>query len=353
MSLIIVTGSGGLVGSESARFFHEKGWDVVGIDNDMRSQFFGADASTSSNRQKLERDLKRYTHVSVDIRDGAAIEALFARYGTFVDAVIHAAAQPSHDWAARDPQVDFGVNAVGTLNMLEAARRHCPNAPFVFTSTNKVYGDTPNRLPLVENETRWVVDPSHPYSALGIDESMSVDQTLHSVFGASKTAADIMVQEYGRYFGMPTAAFRGGCLTGPAHAGAELHGFLAYLVRAVVDGLPYRIFGHKAKQVRDNLHAHDLVEAFWEFVQAPRSGEVYNIGGGIWSNCSMIEAIGFAESYVGKKLDWTYLDEARIGDHIFWISDVSKFRAHFPAWSVKHDVPAIIREIADACLARR
>ncbi|MFN0115816.1 MAG: NAD-dependent epimerase/dehydratase family protein [Paracoccaceae bacterium] len=353
MSLIIVTGSAGLVGSESARLFHARGWDVVGIDNDMRSRFFGAEASTLANRDKLERDLKGYVHSTLDIRDAAAVEALFARYGSAIGAVIHAAAQPSHDWAARDPQMDFAVNALGTLNMLEAARKHAPNAPFVFTSTNKVYGDTPNRLPLEETETRWVVRADHPFARLGIDESMSVDQTLHSVFGASKTAADIMVQEYGRYFGMPTAAFRGGCLTGPAHAGAELHGFLAYLVRAVVEGLPYRIFGHKAKQVRDNLHARDLVEAFWEFVAAPRAGEAYNIGGGVWSNCSMIEAIRSAETYVGRELDWTYLDDARIGDHIFWISDVSKFRSHYPGWSVRHDVGAIIREIADACLERQ
>lgn len=353
MSLIIVSGSAGLVGSESARLFHERGWDVVGIDNDMRRHFFGAEASTSDNRRKLERDLKNYVHVPVDIRDAGAVDAVFARHGSAVGAVIHAAAQPSHDWAARDPQVDFGVNALGTLNMLEAARKHCPNAAFVFTSTNKVYGDTPNRLPLEETETRWVVNPSHPFARLGIDETMSVDQTLHSVFGASKTAADIMVQEYGRYFGMPTATFRGGCLTGPAHAGAELHGFLAYLVRAVVEGRPYRVFGYKAKQVRDNLHARDLVEAFWQFVNAPRAGEVYNMGGGIWSNCSMIEAIRSAEDYVGRKLDWTYLDEARVGDHMFWISDVSKFREHYPAWSVQHDVNAIIREIADACLERQ
>jgi CDP-paratose 2-epimerase len=352
MAVLVVTGSAGLVGSESARLFHERGWDIVGVDNDMRSHFFGAEASTAGNRRKLQADLPNYTHAAVDIRDAPAVEALFARYGSSIGAVIHAAAQPSHDWAARDPQMDFGVNATGTLNMLEAARKHAPDAPFVFTSTNKVYGDTPNRLPLIETDTRWVLDPSHPFAEFGIDESMSVDQTLHSVFGASKTAADIMVQEYGRYFGMKTAAFRGGCLTGPAHAGAELHGFLAYLVRAVVEGLPYRVFGHKAKQVRDNLHARDLVEAFWEFVQAPRSGEVYNMGGGTWSNCSMIEAIRSAEAYVGRKLDWTYLDEARIGDHIFWISDVSKFRAHYPRWSVKHDVDAIIREIADACLAR-
>jgi CDP-paratose 2-epimerase len=347
MSLVVVTGSGGLVGSEAARLFAERGWDVVGIDNDMRRTFFGPEASTAANRARLETDLPGYRHASIDIRDRAALEGLFAELGGAIGAVIHAAAQPSHDWAARDPQVDFAVNAVGTLNLLEAARRSAPEAPFVFTSTNKVYGDTPNRLPLVEEETRFTVDSAHPFAARGIDESMSLDQTLHSVFGASKSAADLMVQEYGRYFGLPTACFRGGCLSGPAHAGAELHGFLAYLVRACAEGRPYRVFGHRAKQVRDNLHARDLVEAFWHFVEKPRPGEVYNIGGGIWSNCSMLEAIALAEATVGRKLDWSYVEEARVGDHIWWISDVAKFQSHYPSWQVERDVPTIIREIAD------
>ncbi len=348
MSLAIITGSAGLVGSESARFFCEQGWEVVGLDNDMRRQFFGAEASTEANRRQLEADLTAYRHLAVDIRDAERVNEVFATFGRSVGAVIHAAAQPSHDWAARDPQTDFGVNAVGTLNLLEAARRHAPEAPFVFTSTNKVYGDTPNRLPLIEDESRFIVDPAHRFAELGIDESMSIDQTLHSVFGASKAAADVMVQEYGRYFGMPTVCFRGGCLTGPAHAGAELHGFLAYLVRACAEGRTYRVFGHKAKQVRDNLHARDLVEAFWHYVADPRPAEVYNIGGGVWSNCSMLEAIDLTEKTVGRTLEWHYEDEARIGDHIWWVSDVSKFRAHYPHWSVQRDVPAIIREIADA-----
>jgi len=348
MSLAIVTGSAGLVGSESARLFAERGWDVVGVDNDMRSVFFGPAASTSANRTRLEADLPRYRHFSVDIRDRDAVDTLIARHASSIGAIIHTAAQPSHDWAARDPHTDFGVNAVGTLNLLEAARKHAPEAPFIFTSTNKVYGDTPNRLPLVELDTRYVVDPTHRFAAEGVDETMSVDQTLHSVFGASKVAADIMVQEYGRYFGMPTVAFRGGCLTGPAHAGAELHGFLAYLVRACAEGLPYRIFGHKAKQVRDNLHARDLVEAFWAFVQAPRSGEAYNMGGGSTSNCSMLEAIDLAERYVGRKLNWTYEEDARIGDHIWWISDTRKFQDHYPEWRVRHNVEDIVREISEA-----
>jgi CDP-paratose 2-epimerase len=349
---VIVTGSAGLVGSEAARLFAERGWDVVGVDNDMRRQFFGDAASTAGNRARLEAELPRYRHAGADIRDAAAVETIFAGLGGRIGAVVHAAAQPSHDWAARDPQTDFGVNALGTLNLLEAARRHAPEAPFVFTSTNKVYGDAPNRLPLVEEATRYAVAPGHAFAAAGVDESMSIDQTLHSVFGASKVAADVMVQEYGRYFGMPTACFRGGCLTGPAHAGAELHGFLAYLVRACAEGLPYRVFGHKAKQVRDNLHARDLVEAFWSFVAAPRAGEVYNMGGGVWSNCSMLEAIELAEDATGRRLDWSYVEEARIGDHVWWVSDVGKFRRHYPDWAVRRDVPAIVREIADALRER-
>ena len=352
MSVVIVTGSGGLVGSESARLFAERGWDVVGMDNDMRARFFGAEASIAQNLARLESDVPKYQHEPLDIRDRDGVDRLFARYGKSIGAVIHAAAQPSHDWAAREPHTDFSVNAVGTLNMLEAARAHAPQAPFVFVSTNKVYGDTPNRLPLVEQATRYSVAPGHAFAANGIDESMSIDHTLHSLFGASKAAADLLVQEYGRYFGMRTVAFRGGCLTGPAHAGAELHGFLAYLVKACAEGRPYRVFGYKAKQVRDNLHARDLVEAFWSFVQAPRSGEAYNMGGGNTSNCSMLEAIEISQRHVGRKLDWTYQEEARVGDHIWWISDTAKFRSHYPEWKVTYDVDAIVAEIADA-LRRR
>ena len=352
MSLVIITGSAGLVGSESACLFCEKGWDVVGIDNDMRSRFFGVQASTEANRARLEAELSGYRHVRIDIRDRDALDRLFAGLGRSIRAVIHTAAQPSHDWAARDPQTDFGVNALGTLNLLEATRQHAPEAAFVFTSTNKVYGDAPNRLPLVEQDRRFSVSPEHPFAARGIDETMSIDQTLHSIFGASKIAADVMVQEYGRYFGMATVCFRGGCLTGPAHAGAELHGFLAFLVRCCAAGQPYRVFGHKAKQVRDNLHASDLVEAFWHYVQAPRAGEVYNIGGGTASNCSMLEAIDLAEFSVGRPLDWSYVETSRIGDHVWWVSDVGKFCTHYPDWRVKHDVPTIIQEIADALSER-
>lgn len=257
---------------------------------------------------------------------------------------MHTAAQPSHDWAAREPHTDFGVNAIGTLNLLESTRKHCPDAVFVFTSTNKVYGDTPNRLPLVELDTRYELEPSHPYYP-GIDETMSIDQTKHSLFGVSKAAADLMVQEYGRYFGMKTVCFRGGCLTGPAHAGTELHGFLAYLMKCTVTGQPYRVFGYKGKQVRDNIHSFDLVNAFWEFFKAPRSGEVYNIGGSRHSNCSMLQAIAECEKISGKKLSWTYVEDNRIGDHIWWISDVRKFQRHYPAWRYKYNLDGILREI--------
>ena len=346
MSLIVVTGSAGLVGSETARLFHGRGWDVVGIDNDMRSRLFGPEASTRPNRARLEADLPRYRHAEIDIRDREAVADLFASLSGSVDAIVHAAAQPSHDWAARDPHTDFGVNAVGTLNLLEAARQHAADAPFVFMSTNKVYGDTPNRLPLIEQETRYAVDAGHPYAGRGIDERMSIDQTLHSVFGASKVAADVLVQEYGRYFGMKTVSFRGGCLTGPAHAGAELHGFLAFLVQSCVQGRGYTVFGYKGKQVRDNLHASDLVEAFWAFVQAPRAGEVYNIGGGTLSNCSMMEAIDMTQQIVGKSLSWQYQETSRIGDHVWWVSDLGKFQSHYPNWAVTRNVPTIIDEIA-------
>jgi CDP-paratose 2-epimerase len=266
--------------------------------------------------------------------------------------VVHAAAQPSHDWAAREPITDFTVNANGTLVLLECTRAHCAEAVFIFTSTNKVYGDTPNRLPLMEQETRWEVDPVHAYAAHGIDESMSIDRTLHSVFGASKVAADVMVQEYGRYFGMRTACFRGGCLTGPAHSGAELHGFLAYLVKCGVTGRRYTVFGYKGKQVRDNIHSNDLVSAFWRFYEAPRVGEVYNIGGGRHANCSMLEAIALVQEMTGRPLDWVYSDTNRAGDHIWWVSDIRRFMAHYPGWGIQYDLPRTLREMVDAQMAR-
>lgn len=351
MSIALVTGSAGLIGSETCKRLHLEGMDILGIDNDMRARFFGAEASTAGTREKLESSLSRYKHEELDIRDADAVAKVFAKLGKDIALVVHTAAQPSHDWAAREPFTDFGVNAVGTLNLLEATRLHSPEAPFVFTSTNKVYGDTPNRLPLVETDMRWEVEETHPYFSHGIDESMSIDQTKHSLFGASKVAADVLVQEYGRYFGMKTACFRGGCLTGPAHAGTELHGFLAYLMKCTVSGKPYRIFGYKGKQVRDNIHSHDLVEAFWQFFKAPRSGEVYNLGGSRHSNCSMLEAIALCEEISGKKLDHTYAEDNRIGDHIWWVSDVRKFQMHYPQWQYRYGLRAILEEIHTACIA--
>ena len=348
MSVAIITGSAGLIGSEAAKHFARQGMDVVGVDNDMRSRFFGKEASTSWQRERLQQELgPRYTHVSADIRDDDAIDGLFARYGQDVKLVVHTAAQPSHDWAAREPKTDFSVNAQGTLNMLEATRQFAPHAVFIFTSTNKVYGDTPNRLPLVELATRWEIDPGHRYEP-GIDETMSIDQTLHSLFGASKVAADVLVQEYGRYFGMQTACFRGGCLTGPNHSGTQLHGFLAYLVKCVATGTPYRVFGYNGKQVRDNIHSNDLIRAFDCFFRNPRVGEVYNIGGGRKSNCSMLEAIDISERIADRRLNWTYVDENRTGDHIWWVSDLAKFRGHYPEWDITYEVPEICREIYEA-----
>jgi len=351
MSVVVVTGSAGLIGSETAKWFHGQGFDVVGIDNDLRAWFFGPAASTAKQRAQLEASLPRYRHHGLDIRDYEGLSRLFAQLGADIAGVVHTAAQPSHDWAARDPFADFGVNANGTLNLLEATRRHCPEAVFIFTSTNKVYGDRPNRLPLVEMEKRWELPPNHPCFP-GIDEQMSIDQSKHSLFGASKVAADILVQEYGRYFGMKTACFRGGCLTGPAHAGTELHGFLAYLMKCVVQGIPYRVFGYRGKQVRDNIHSYDLVSAFWEFFQAPRRGEVYNLGGSRHSNCSMLEAIECCEAISGRRLSWTYVEDHRIGDHIWYISDVRRFQSHYPGWRYRYGLEDILREIHAACLAQ-
>jgi CDP-paratose 2-epimerase len=348
MSVALVTGSAGLIGSETSQRFHAEGLEIVGMDNDMRARFFGPEASTDGTRRGLEARLKHYTHAATDIRDFEAVCALVKKYGSAISVIVHTAAQPSHDWAAREPHTDFSVNANGTLNMLEAARLHCPEAVFIFTSTNKVYGDTPNRLPLVELEKRWEIDGAHAFRE-GIDETMSIDQTKHSLFGASKVAADVLVQEYGRYFGMKTACFRGGCLTGPAHAGTELHGFLAYLMKCTVTGKPYRVFGYKGKQVRDNIHSHDLVEAFWQFFRAARVAEVYNLGGSRHSNCSMLEAIDICERISGRKLDWTYVEDNRIGDHIWWVSDVRKFQRDFPEWRYRYGIEEILREIHTAC----
>lgn len=353
MSVAIVTGSSGLIGSETAKFLDARGLHVVGIDNDMRRYFFGEDASTDWNTRQLQNALKDFEHHATDVRDAEAVGKIFERFGREVSLVVHTAAQPSHDWAAREPFTDFTVNANGTLVMLEATRKHCPDAVFVFTSTNKVYGDTPNALPLVETETRWEVAPAHPFAEHGIDETMTIDQSKHSLFGASKVAADVLAQEYGRYFGMKTATFRGGCLTGPAHSGAELHGFLAYLVKCVVTGRPYTIYGYKGKQVRDNIHSYDLVNAFWHFFQQPKEGgAVYNMGGSRHSNCSMLEAIRTAEELCGRELNYTLSDEARSGDHIWWISDVRRFRRDYPEWEYRYDMRKIMEEIVEATKER-
>ena len=345
MSTVVITGSAGLIGSESARFFHAQGLDVLGIDDDMRSYFFGESASTRWCRKQLEETLPRYQHLEIDIRDRESIERTFRERGPEIAAIIHAAAQPSHDWAAREPATDFSVNATGTLNLLEATRHHCPEACFIFTSTNKVYGDLPNQLPLVEEESRFEIEAGHRFAEHGIDETLSIDQSTHSLFGVSKAAADLLVQEYGRYFGIATGIFRGGCLTGGGHSGAELHGFLSYLMRCCLEGQPYTIYGYKGKQVRDNIHSWDLVNMFWHFFQNPRVGEVYNAGGGRYSHCSMREAIVLCQEKAGLELNSTYDDRNRVGDHIWYISDVRKFESHFPGWSFHYDLPAIVEAV--------
>ena len=352
MSVIVVTGSSGLIGSEAARWFHAQGFDVVGIDNNMRAYFFGQDGSVDWNARELVSSLRRFRPEAIDIRDAGAVDRLFQSIGKDIACVVHCAAQPSHDWAAREPVTDFTVNANGTLILLEATRRFAPDAVFLFTSTNKVYGDAPNHLPLIEKETRWELDPAHLWSEHGIDETMSIDQTQHSIFGASKVAADVMVQEYGRYFGLRTGVFRAGCLTGPSHSGAELHGFLAYLVRCAVTGRAYTIYGYKGKQVRDNIHASDLVQCFWQFFRSPRSGAVYNIGGSRHANCSVLEAIQLIQELSGRKLNYTISAGARIGDHIWWISDVRRFQRDYPAWSYSYDLRSTLLEMIDSAASR-
>jgi CDP-paratose 2-epimerase len=352
MSVALITGAAGLIGSEAALHFGGLGLDVVGIDNDMRSVFFGQEASTAWMTGHLHEELgSHYVHHAVDVRDRARVDEIIAGLGSAVSLVIHTAAQPSHDWAAREPFTDFDINAGGTLAVLEATRQHAPEAVFVFTSTNKVYGDRPNALPLVELPTRWEIEPGHTYEG-GIREDMSIDASLHSIFGASKVAADVMVQEYGRYFDMRTVCFRGGTLTGPRHAAAELHGFLAYVMRCALTGHEYRVYGYKGKQVRDAIHSTDLINAFEAFWRSPRSAAVYNIGGGRFSNCSVLEAISLCEEIAGRELRWVYDDTNRVGDHIWWIGDNGRFEADFPEWKLRYDAPRILREIHDENLER-
>lgn len=339
---VLVTGSAGLIGSESVKFFAEKDYDIVGIDNDMRSYFFGKEASTSWNRKLLEEKYKNYKHYSLDIRNAEELEKVFKEHK--FDLIIHAAAQPSHDWAAKEPLTDFGVNALGTIYILENFRKYSPEATFIFTSTNKVYGDTPNTLPLIELDKRFEMPKDHKYYK-GIDELMSIDNSKHSIFGASKVAADVMVQEYGKYFGLKTTVFRCGCLTGPAHSGTSLHGFLAYLVRCIKAGRKYTIFGYKGKQVRDNIHSFDLVKAFYEVYKNPRQGEAYNMGGSRYSNFSILEAIDQIEDLLKKKANVVYVDKNRIGDHMWYISDVSKFKLHYPNWDFEVSPQEILEDL--------
>jgi CDP-paratose 2-epimerase len=345
MGKLLVTGSSGLIGSESVLHFDALGWEVLGIDNNMRKEFFGADGDTAWNLKRVSSLAENFTHLNVDIRDRERILSVLEEYKP--DMIIHCAAQPSHDLAASVPFKDFEVNALGTLNMLEGARRHAPEATFCFMSTNKVYGDAPNELNLKELDTRW--EYADAKFADGIDESMRIDQSKHSLFGASKVAADVMVQEYGRYFGMKTACFRGGCLTGPAHSAAELHGFLAYLIKCCATGRHYKIFGYKGKQVRDNIHSVDVCRAFEAFHENPSSGAVYNLGGGRGNSVSMLEAIERAEAATGRKMDYEYLDENRSGDHICYISNLAKMRRDFKNWDITKSLDDIFEEIAAAC----
>jgi CDP-paratose 2-epimerase len=341
MKSILITGSSGLIGSEAVEHFDRQGHRVHGIDNNMRAVFFGEPGDTTWNRNRLLKITKNFTHHDLDIRDRTGLDALFRSIA--FDLIVHCAAQPSHDKARDIPILDFEINALGTLNLLEATRLRCPNAVFILLSTNKVYGDAPNELPLEELEMRW--DYARPEDYQGISENCRIDRTLHSLFGASKASADLMAQEYGRYFGMKVGIFRGGCLTGPSHSGVELHGFLSYLVKVAVTGGTYSVFGYKAKQVRDNIHSHDVVRAIEEFAANPRPGEVYNLGGGRKNSISVLEAICKAEQLTGRKMNWKYVEQNRIGDHICYISDLTKFQSHYPNWKITIDLDEIFRQI--------
>lgn len=343
----VVTGSGGLIGSMAVTRLAEAGWGVLGVENDTRARLFGPEASTAPVTERMRTTLDGFRLLDADIRDADRIGRAFADWGRKIELVVHTAAQPSHDWAACDPRADFAINATGTLNLLEATRRHCPDATFIFTSTNKVYGDTPNRLPLEDRGARLDLPESHSYFK-GIDTTMSIDASLHSLFGSSKAAADLLVQEYGHYFGLPTACFRAGCLTGPDQAGAQLHGFLAYLMKCVATGAPYTVFGYQGKQVRDNLHSADLVDAFLLFHENPRPASVFNIGGGRENSCSVLEAIALCERIAGRDLTWELSETARVGDHRWWISDIEEFASDYGGWRPRRDLESILREIHDA-----
>ena len=345
MKVALITGSAGLVGSEAVSFLYDKFDIILGIDNNMREYFFGKDSSVNWNKDKIIQAFNNYKHFDIDIRNFEVLEKLFKEYNSTIDLIIHAAAQPSHDWAAKEPLTDYSINSTGTANLLELTRLHCPKAVFIFTSTNKVYGDNPNNLPLVEHEDRFEIDQDHKYFKNGIDESFSIDNTKHSIFGASKVSADILCQEYGKYFGLKTGIFRGGCLTGPNHSGAKLHGFLSYLMKCAITSTEYTILGYQGKQVRDNIHSKDLIRMFWNFYLTPKKGEVYNVGGSRFSNCSILEAIKLSEAITGKKFNSSYSEENRIGDHIWWISDTTKFKKDYPQWNQEYDISKILIEL--------
>ena len=342
MKIALITGSCGLVGSESSIFFSKKNFKIIGIDNNARKFFFGKDGDITWVRNKLKSNLKNYSHFNTDIRNFKILKEIFKKYKKNIKVIIHAAAQPSHDWAKNKPFIDFDINAKGTLNMLELTKKYCPKVPFIFMSTNKVYGDNPNFLPLVEKKTRWEIKKNHKYYS-GIDESMSIDNCTHSFFGASKSYADLIVQEYGKNSGLNTVCFRAGCITGPNHSGAKLHGFLSYLVKASLKNKSYTLIGYKGKQVRDNIHSHDLVSCFWEFYKKPGKGEVYNVGGGRYSNCSVIEALNLVEKYSKIKIKKKIIKDNRIGDHIWYISDMKKFKKKYPKWKQKFSTTKIIK----------
>ena len=346
MKIALITGSCGLVGSESASFFSKKGFKIIGIDNNYRKVFFGKDGDISWLRNKLKKELKNYKHISTDIRNFENLKKIFKKYRKNISLIIHAAAQPSHDWAKNKAFIDFDINAKGTLNLLELTRLYCPNAPFIFMSTNKVYGDNPNLLPLIEKKTRWEIKGNHKFKS-GIDESMSIDNCTHSFFGASKSYADIIVQEYGKNIGLKTACFRAGCITGPNHSGAKLHGFLSYLVKISLQSKKYFLIGYKGKQVRDNIHSNDLVSCFWEYYKKPGRGEVYNMGGGRYSNCSVIEALNMVENITGIKIKKKILKQNRIGDHIWYVSNTKKFKKKYPNWKQKFSTRKIIYELIE------
>ena len=344
MRVALITGSCGLVGSESSIFFSQKGFKIIGIDNNSRRFFFGKDGDINWVKRKLKKTLKNYDHFNIDINDYKNLQKIFKKYKKNIKLIIHAAAQPSHDWAKDKPLIDFRINAEGTLNLLELTKINCPNAPFIFMSTNKVYGDNPNALPLIEKKTRWEIKSSHKFKS-GIDETMSIDNCIHSFFGASKSYADLIVQEYGKNAGLKTACFRAGCITGPNHSGAKLHGFLSYLVKASMQKKKYTLIGYKGKQVRDNIHSQDLVQCFWQFYKKPGFGEVYNTGGGRYSNCSVIEALNLIEKITGTKIKRKIIKQNRIGDHIWYISSMKKFKKKYPKWKQKYSTYKIIKEL--------